>query len=402
MAERSTERDLLLEESGEPGEPGEPEEPKTQAEATRPGIFRLRRGPTPRSVSDRLTIYVIRGVFLLVGAGLGIQGARAYSLPSVPPEMTVVSGVLVGCLVATILIVLEALFAKSPIRTIAAICFGLLMGLILSIVFQHVVRMITEAVAPNVNGEREETLLSFLNLLTTCVFCYFGVTLLLATKDDFKFIIPYVEFRKEVKSSTPLILDTSIFIDGRFQAVLATGLIDQRLEVPRFVLGELQDVADSADRSLRERGRRGMDILHDVEQHHWVEIVNFPLEKGEPVDAGLLRLAIVHEGKLVTTDHNLTKRARLQGVPVLNVNDLATALKPILVPGEVLRVELLRPGDEPGQAVGFLRDGTMVVVEDARGRVGQQVSLEVTSAIQTSAGKMVFGKLHSGKKSRQK
>ena len=168
--------------------------------------------------------------------------------------------------------------------------------------------------------------------------------------------------------------------------------------MPRFVLDELQHIADSSDRSLRERGRRGLDILNEVEKHYLIEIIDFPLEPGEEVDFGLLRLASTHEGKLVTTDHNLTKRARVQGVSVVNLNDLATAMKPAFVPGQALRVRLQRPGDDPGQAVGFLNDGTMVVVEEAVENVGHEVSIEVTSALQTSAGKMIFGKLAKAEK----
>ncbi|MEM7230902.1 MAG: TRAM domain-containing protein [Planctomycetota bacterium] len=350
---------------------------------------RVRSAVTSKNVADRVTIYVVRALFFLVAAGLGVQGVLTFG-----DEEGVFGGILVGCIVATALIVLEALFARSPIRTIAAITFGLFIGLILSAVFQHVVRMIIQAVAPpDLPVATAEALASYSNLLTTSIFCYFGVTLLLSTKENFKFVIPYVEFRKEVKSQLPLILDTSVFIDGRFQALLSTNALDQRLEVPRFVLDELQDLADSHDKSIRERGRRGMEILRDIEANHWVDIIEYPLEPGEEVDFGLLKLAALHEGKIVTTDHNLTKRAELQGVRVLNINDLATALKPILVPGEVLRVSLLRAGDEAGQAVGFLRDGTMVVVEQSKERIGQEVSVEVTSAIQTSAGRMVFGRL---------
>src|SRR5262249_31012946 len=159
------------------------------------------------------------------------------------------------------LIILDVFFSKGPIRTLAAITFGLIMGLVLSLVFQFVVEFIVVAVtsAEVRSSSGYPALLSFLRVLTTTIFCFFGVTILLQTKDDFKFIIPYVEFRKEVKAHMPLILDTSCFVDGRIQSLLATGVFDQRLVVPKFVLNELQLIADSADRSLRERGRRGMD-----------------------------------------------------------------------------------------------------------------------------------------------
>ncbi len=361
---------------------------------------------TPHSVTDRLTIYVARAVFFLVAVGLGVNAVGV--LRGLDVTIGVYTGVLVASVLAILLIVIEALFARSPIRTIAAVTFGLLMGLVVSLVFQPVIALIVEAVVPPSVGEPELTdsqlgaLRAFLNLMTTSIFCFFGVALLVGTKDEFKFIVPFVEFRKEIKSHIPLVLDTSVFIDGRMRPLLEAGVFDQRLEVPRFVLDELQRVADSADRSLRERGRRGLDILHEIERRYHVDIVDFPLGTDEEVDAALLRLTVVHEGKLVTTDHNLCKRARVQGAPAININDVAAALKPAYVPGESLRVRLQREGEDPGQAVGFLEDGTMVVVEGARDNLGREVSVEVTSSLQTNAGKMLFGRLARAGKGRRR
>ena len=352
-------------------------------------------GPLTRGAQERLTLFVVRALFFFIAAGLGVYGVQVVGAVSSRPDLDPLVGILVACGTAIVLIFLEIFFAKSPISTLSAITFGLIIGLVVSLVFQPAVEFIVEAVAPTVvrSGEEYRLLLSFLRILTTTIFCYFGVTILLQTRDDFKFIIPYVEFRKGVRSQTPLILDTSCFIDGRIHSLLGTGVFDQRLVVPTFVLNELQAVADSGERSLRERGRRGMDILHDIERSHSIEILERSIRKKEKVDEALISVALELDGKLVTTDYNLQKNAKLRGVPVLNVNDIATAVKPAFVPGESLQVRLLREGDDRGQAVGFLNDGTMVVVEDARQRIGQEVSVEVTSALQTSAGKMVFGKI---------
>ena len=354
---------------------------------------------TPHQVTDRVTIWVARAVFFLVSVGLGLHGAHVLSLLSPDNPVPGFYGVVAACLIALLLIAVEALFARSPIRTIAAVTFGLLMGLVFSLIFQPVVSVITESVVPEELAESDlRALRAFLNLMTTSIFCYFGVTLLVETRGDFKFIIPFVEFRKEIKSRMPLVLDTSAFIDGRLQGLLTTDVFDQRLEVPRFVLDELQRVADSEDRSLRERGRRGLDILHRIERQFDLRVVDFPLLDGEEVDVGLLRLTGLQEGKLVTTDHNLEKRARVQGVKVINVNDIAAALKPSFVPGESLRLRIQRRGEEAGQGVGFLADGTMVVVEGAADNTGREVSVEVTSSLQTNAGKMVFGRLRKADK----
>jgi uncharacterized protein YacL len=372
---------------------GEPESGTAAAPLASGAERRRLPRPSSRRVGDRLTVYVVRALFFLVAAGLGLHGAKTVG-DIAGTDVSVFAGMVVACTGAVVLIVLEAFFARTPIRTIASIFFGLLMGLIFALVFRFVVEIIVQAVAPQQLPQLKLTnLLSFLNLLATCIFCYFGVALLLETKDDFKFIIPFVEFRKETKSPIPLILDTSVFVDGRLEAMLATGVLDQRLAVPRFVLEELHLIADSPDRSLRERGRRGLDILRSIQRQHLIDEVEFHRLPGEPVDAALLRLVTAEEGKLLTTDHNLTKRAQVQGVPVLNINDLATAMKPVIVPGETLNVRLLRAGEDAGQAVGFLRDGTMVVVEGAQEHIGREVSVEVTSALQTTAGKMAFGKL---------
>ncbi|HLU48172.1 MAG TPA: hypothetical protein VK116_08810, partial [Planctomycetota bacterium] len=199
----------------------------------------------PLAVVDRLTIWTVRGVFFLAAAGLGLQGALVYGPASASPFW----GVVLGGAIGLALIAVEAVFARSPIRTIAAITFGLLMGLILGALFQYVLRLVVQAVTPElaqVDREAREAFLSYLNLITTSIFCYFGVTLLLSTKDEFKFVIPYVEFRKDVRSRMPLILDTSVFVDGRIQSLLATSFLDQRIIVPRFVLDELQKLADSS------------------------------------------------------------------------------------------------------------------------------------------------------------
>ncbi len=348
-----------------------------------------------KALQDRLTLLVVRFVFFLTAAGLGLYGVRVVAAVTDRPDLNPASGILIGCALAVVLIATEMFVARSPVRTLAAVTFGLIIGLIVSMFFRFVVDFVAEAVVPlAVQDKRQyELLIAYLQVVATAIFCYFGVTILLHTKDDFKFIIPYVEFRKEPRSQTPLVLDTSCFVDGRILDLLRTGLFDERLLVPTFVLRELQTVADSSDKSLRERGRRGLDILREVERSWTVEFVDRPLGRGQSVDDGLIAAASEYGGRLLTTDYNLQKTARLRGIPVINVNDLAAALKPAFVPGELLQVRLLREGDEKGQGVGFLTDGTMVVVENARQRIGQEVTVEVTSSIQTSAGKMVFGKL---------
>ncbi len=375
-----------------------PPVPLEAAEVAPPPRRLVQRGPLTKDAHDRLSILVVRGIFVLAASGLGLAGGHVLAEITGRGELDdPFLSMLVACGLASVIIGVEMLFSQSPVRTLSAIAFGLLIGLALSLVFQYVVEFIVTSVTSwdfRFNHPRQyEKLISFLKILSTTIFCYFGITTLMRTKDDFKFIIPYVEFRKELKGQAPLVLDTSVFVDGRIQGILTTGVFDQRLIVPKFVLTELQTIADSADRSLRERGRRGLDILHEIERTHHVELLDHPTSTRQTVDDALISVAALLGGKLVTTDFNLQKNARLQGIGVLNINDLATSFKPVVVPGESMTVRLLREGEDKGQAVGFLRDGTMVVVEGARARIGQEVQIEVTSALQTNAGKMIFGKL---------
>src|SRR5947207_2897396 len=190
------------------------------------------------------------------------------------------------------------------------------------------------------------------------------------------------------------ILDTSVIIDGRIADVCETGFIDGALVIPQFVLKELQLVADSSDSLKRNRGRRGLDILQKIQKMSGIEVVisdmDFPEVK--EVDLKLIELARTLEGKIVTNDFNLNKVAQLQGVEVLNINELANALKPIVLPGELMKVFILKEGKEYNQGVAYLDDGTMVVVDNARKAIGKTIEISVTSVLQTTAGKMIFGK----------
>ena len=190
------------------------------------------------------------------------------------------------------------------------------------------------------------------------------------------------------------ILDTSVIIDGRISDICATGFMDGTLVIPQFVLRELQQVADSADPLKRNRGRRGLDILQKIQKMATlnVQIVDDDFPAVRDVDMKLIELAKVYEGKIVTNDFNLNKIAQLQGVEVLNINELANALKPIVLPGEIMRVFILKEGKEYNQGVAYLDDGTMVVVDNARKMISKTIDISVTSVLQTTAGKMIFGK----------
>jgi uncharacterized protein YacL len=284
---------------------------------------------------------------------------------------------------------------QKQITTISAIYFGLLLGLLLGYLFSM-------AMEPLINFLFEgikQPLLPLGRIVITVICCYVTISTLLQTKDEFRFIIPYVEFSKQVKGGRPLVLDTSVIIDGRIADVCDTRLIDTKLIVPRFVLQELQAIADSSDRLKRNRGRRGLEVLKRLQTNPKLELelhdANVPeLRTGERirVDERLVILAKALGARVVTNDFNLNKVAQLQGVDVINLNELANAMKTVALPGESLPVRLVKPGDQIGQGVGYLDDGTMVVVENGRALIGQEVPIVVTSVLQTNAGRMIFGR----------
>ena len=206
---------------------------------------------------------------------------------------------------------------------------------------------------------------------------------------------------KAAGQTAPKILDTSVIIDGRIADIMKTGFIEGRIVIPEFVLVELRHIADSSDSLKRNRGRRGLDVLNKIQSQYGVEIYNTDSEKSlnaiPEVDAKLLQLALNMNGKVVTNDYNLNKVASIKGVSVLNINELANTLKPVVLPGEEMELTPIKEGKENRQALAYLDDGTMIVVEGGRRHIGHEITTVVTSVLQTSAGRMIFAKpKHSG------
>jgi uncharacterized protein YacL len=345
-----------------------------------------------------MALTVLRLVFIMVCIGLGVFIILWSGV--VPPDSVWMSWVIFGGVVglALVVIALDMVVPRKPLDTISAVYFGLIVGLFLAYILGLALTPFFAALFPTKEpyGIKVQ---AAVQLIIAAVLCYTCISLLLQTKNDFRFIIPYVEFSKEVKGARPYILDTSVIIDGRIADLVDTQLLDTHLVIPRFVITELQAIADSSDRLKRSRGRRGLDILNRLRKNPEVDLEiydrDLPEFAGQSVDLKLVALAKHLHGKLITNDYNLNKVARLHGVPVVNLNDLANAMKPLFLPGERVEVRLLKPGEEPGQGVGYLDDGTMVVVENGREHVGQWVSLTVTSVLQTSAGRMIFGRFEA-------
>jgi uncharacterized protein YacL len=340
-------------------------------------------------------LIILRGVFVMVSIGVGVLIMGV--VRDVAGWLAWAS--LLGTIgLALVVITIDILLPRKPLDVISSVYFGLLVGTFLAYVMGL-------ALAPLfVDIEQLEVELpSLVTLVLAVVLSYVCISFLLQTRNDFRFIIPYVEFSKEVKGRRPIIMDTSVVIDGRIADVVETNVFDTQMIMPRFVITELQSIADSADRLRRSRGRRGLDILNRLRNNADVELTIFdrdlPDFAGQTVDLKLVALAKHLEGKLITNDYNLNKVARLHGVGVINLNDVANALKPVFLPGEQIEVRVVKPGEEVGQGVGYLDDGTMVVVESGRDHINESVVISVTSVLQTSAGRMVFGRYESARPS---
>jgi len=299
----------------------------------------------------------------------------------------------IGVSIAVLVIAVEWLTPKKAIGALAGIFFGILVGALISWALSPVIETINDTW----NLGLADTTVKLSKWIMAICICYLTVSMVIQTKDDVRFVIPYVEFSRQTKGMRPLVLDTSVIIDGRIADIAETRLFTAPLVVPRFVLNELQLIADSSDRIKRNRGRRGLEVLKRMQDSSAVDVQidDTPPPGVDPkaeVDHKLVAFTKNCDGRLITNDYNLNKIAQLRGVDVININDLANAVKTVVLPGETMQVRIVKPGEEASQGVGYLDDGTMVVVEEGRDHIGETVQLTVTSALQTSAGRMIFGK----------
>ena len=291
----------------------------------------------------------------------------------------------VGALVGLGIVLFEWRLRRVSLTRLIGAAIGSILGICGAYLFALVIR----------NSTLEEHTRSFLQILVMLLMAYVGL-IVGANKGDLLNLAALGGIfggEKQSKKSYK-ILDTSVIIDGRIADIAETGFLDGIIVTPQFVLRELQLVADSADSLKRNRGRRGLDVLQRLQKMATLEIqiVENDFPSVREVDLKLIELAKLYEGKIITNDFNLNKVAQLQGVEVLNINELANSLKPIVLPGETMRVFILKEGKEYNQGVAYLDDGTMVVVDNARKMIGKTIDVSVTSVLQTTAGKMIFGK----------
>ncbi|TET61432.1 TRAM domain-containing protein [Candidatus Aerophobetes bacterium] len=290
---------------------------------------------------------------------------------------------LVGGWVATLIVVAERGLNQTSVRVIIIGAFGLALGVILANLIAYPLLLIAplKSFAP------------YILLLTNLIFATVGVTV--ATKREteiYNFLFRPSGKGAGASQGARKVLDTSVIIDGRILDLCKTGFIEGTLIIPNFVLTEIGQIADSSSSTKRARGRRGLDMVNKLQtqENVPVEIVDKDFPEIKEVDTKLLRLGKLMQATVLTNDYNLRKLAKIQDVQVLNINELATSLKPILLPGESLRINVIKEGENPDQGVAYLEDGTMVVVERGKKRIGQQTEVTVTSVLQTTTGKMIF------------
>ena len=292
-----------------------------------------------------------------------------------------------------VFLAVDLLTPRKKIATLSAVVFGLMAGMLATIAFGFVIDLVAESW----DFAEPKEIVGTIKVLVGVSLCYLGISTVLQTQDDFRLVIPYVEFAKQMRGTRPLLLDTSALIDGRVVDVAGTGFVQAPVLIPQFVVQELQTLADSRDGMKRSRGRRGLEVVGKLQRSPLVDVsIDEAPVPGMGVDQMLVERARQLPAVIVTTDTGLARVAGIHNVPVLNLNDLANALRPSVLPGETLRVRVMKRGEQRSQGVGYMPDGTMVVVEDGAERVGSEVEAVVTSSLQTSAGRMIFARLEGG------
>jgi uncharacterized protein YacL len=327
-----------------------------------------------------LTVNLLRALFLTFCAAIG-------GIVTAETKENAIPGILIGAAFALLLVLTDRLLKGFSLRAFSSATFGLVLGLLFANLLM----------ASQILRYQSETTQWALRLIVYCAFAYLGMMLAIrSSRDEFSLIIPYVRFARETTQHEPLVVDTNVIIDGRIADLCATGFLSRSLIVPRFVLGELQTLADSHDPIKRERGRRGLEILNQLQQSREVELTIHDTtgnDRDLAIDARLVRTAKLLQARLLTNDTALCQVARLQQVQALNLADLTRALRPNVMAGDELELNLVKEGRDAHQAVGYLPDGTMIVVNHARPHLGKVAKVVVSSALQTGAGRLIFAEL---------
>ncbi len=341
--------------------------------------------------AGRLMMLVIRALFMILLISVTLLTVSSTRTTADFGFSTIAGLVISATAVGLLVVAIDALTPNKRLAGVVGVYLGVCLGLVGAVAFGALLDTIAKA------WELKESIEIYLTLtkaIVGLVFCYLSISVVLTTKDDLRLVIPYVEFSRTRRGMRPWLVDTSVLIDGRLQTMAATGFIDAPLVVPHFVVDELQALADSGDRTKRTRGRRGLDLLARLRETAYADVTiqDFRVS-GMGVDRMLIEAARSDNMRLLTIDSNLISVARIHGVTALNMHDLAETLRPAIGPGDSLTIALVKRGENERQGVGYLPDGTMVVVDDAHTRIGSTVQVSLVNTVQTSAGRLHFAKI---------
>jgi uncharacterized protein YacL len=328
-----------------------------------------------------MTLLMIRLIFLILCVLGSWAIGQLHTEWAAHPILAVLAGLGGGAIIIMIDIVLKGF----SLRGLSSATFGLFIGFAMSYFIGNSV--LFSFIDPEIRLTAQ--------IVMYVVASYLGMVIAMRGSEEFSLVIPYVKFRREEKPERLVLLDTNVIIDGRIKDICETGILNAVLIVPRFVLHELQYIADAADPVRRARGRRGLEVLKALQKdpHVEIKIHENDVVNAKEVDAKLIVLARMLRAEIVTNDYNLHRIAELERLPVLNITELAKALRPVILPGEKLCVKLVKEGREPEQAVAYMDDGTMIVVSAAKRQIGREVDVVIESVMQTSAGRMAFAQL---------
>lgn len=340
-----------------------------------------------------MALVILRSIFVMVSVGIAVLIFNSQPMRAAPEWVP--WAILFGMIALPLTVIgIDSSIRRKDLTVITAVYFGLLVGVFLTYIA-------ILALTPILPTSPRDPVATWLPLILGMLLCYICTSLLVQTRDDFRFLIPFVEFARDVKGLRPNVLDASAIIDGRIADLAESGIFQSRFVVPSFVVDELQAEAEAGEKQRRLRGRRGLDILARLRASKSIDIeVLAPLDEvdGEASDESrTVAMARRLGGRIVTNDPNLVKIAGVRNVQAININDMALALKPAYIAGDEFSLRLVKPGEESGQGVGYLDDGTMVVVEGGRDQIGRTVHVTVSSTLQTSAGRLVFARPESAR-----
>ena len=341
-----------------------------------------RRGP----------ILILRVIFYVVVIAITVVSFLRIDPESATWALSLATGgwwaVALALVLATSVLAVDLLTPKKKVSTLSGVFLGLLAGVLAAIAVSFLLDLLAQGYA--LEGQ---PIITTLKILFGVCFCYLGVSVVLQTQDDFRLVIPYVEFAKQIRGQSPMLLDTSALVDGRIVDLGATGVLQAPIIVPQFVIDELHALADSTDKLKRARGRRGLDMLARLQRESPLDVtIDERPMPGASVDHMLVESARQQHAIIVTTDTGLSRVAGVQNVMVVNVHEIAGAMRTSIVTGETIRIHIVKAGEQQGQGVGYLDDGGMVVVENGGPLIGRTVEVVVTGTLQTSAGRLTFAR----------